>query len=170
LSRTECAHEPLVVEAVLSGRWPDRCSDDLIAHARGCEVCREVSQLALLIHDDHERSRYEVHVPAAGQIWWRSAIRARLESTQTAMRPMTWMHAVTAAVTIGMVLAALTAAWPLLMPLGERVWDVAVGYFPNADVATALASGLRQMAMVGLIAVAVLVAAPLAVYFVLSDD
>ena len=170
MSRIECAQEPQVVEAVLAGRWPDRCSDDLVTHARGCVVCRDVSQLALLMHDDHERSRYEVHVPAAGQIWWRSAIRARLESTQSAMRPMTWMHAVTAAVTIGILLAVLTAAWPLLLPLGERAWDVAVGYFPNAEVATALASGLRQMAMVGLIAVAVLVAAPLALYFVLSGD
>ena len=170
MSRTECAHEPLVVEAVLSGRWPDRCNDDLIAHARACEVCREVATLSLLIHDDHERSRYEVHVPAAGQVWWRSAIRARLESTQTAMRPMTWMHALTAAITIGLLLAALTAAWPMVSPLGDRALAMALGFVPNAQVATALASGLRQMAIVGVIAVAVLVAAPLAVYYVLSGD
>jgi hypothetical protein len=80
------------------------------------------------------------------------------------------MHAVTAAITVGILLASLTAVWPMLPPLGERVWNVAVGYFPNAEVAAALASGLRQMVIVGLIAVAVLVAAPLAVYLVLSDD
>lgn len=170
MSRSECTHEPLVVEAVLAGAWPERADEALVAHARECDICSEVAALAVLIHDDHERSRYETHVPAAGQVWWRSAIRARLESTQTAMRPLTWMHALTAAITLGMLLAALTATWPMLVPLGDRVWNVAVGYFPNAEVATALASGLRQMAIVGVIAVAVLVAAPLAVYYVLSGD
>ena len=170
MSRTECAHETLVVEAVLSGRWPDRCDDDLVSHARGCEVCREVAALSLLLHDDHERSRYEVHVPVAGQVWWRAAIRARLESTHTAMRPMTWMHAVTAAITVGLLLAALTAAWPLLSPLADRALGMAMAFIPNTEVAAALASGLRQMAIVGLIVVAILVAAPLAVYYVLSGD
>ena len=170
MSRTECAHEPLVVEAVLAGRWPERCDDDLVAHARSCEICREVASLALLMHEDHERSRYDVHVPAAGQVWWRAAIRARLESTQTAMRPITWMHAVTAAITVGLLLATLTAAWPMLSPLADRLLAMSLGFIPNAEVASALASGLRQMAIVGLIAVAVLVAAPLAVYYVLSGD
>jgi hypothetical protein len=170
VSRTECAREHQVVEAVLAGRWPERADEALVAHARDCEVCGEVAGLALLIHDDHERARYEVHIPAAGQVWWRAAIRARLESTQTAMRPMTWMHAVTAAITIGLLLAGLTAAWPMLSPLGDRVLALALGFIPNAEVASALASGLRQMAIVGLIAVAVLVAAPLAVYYVLSGD
>jgi hypothetical protein len=170
VNRTECAHEPVVVEAVLAGRWPERCDDDLVAHARTCGVCHEVAALALLIHDDHERSRYEVHVPAAGQVWWRSAIRARLESTQTAMRPITWMHGLTAAITIGLLLAGLTMSWPMLSPLGDRVWSLALGFIPNAEVASALASGLRQIVMVGAITVAVLVAAPLALYYVLSGD
>ena len=173
MSRIECIHEPLVVEAVMSGRWPRGADESLVTHARECEFCSEVAALATLIHDDHERSRYEVQVPAAGQVWWRSAIRARLESTHTAMRPMTWMHAVTAAITAGVLLAALTAAWPFLGPIGEQLWSFAVAYFPNAEVAGALASGLRQTALIGLIgvvAVALLVAAPLALYFVLSGD
>lgn len=170
MTGTECVHEPLVVEAVVSGRWPARVDEALVAHARECEVCSDVAALASMIHDDHERSRFEVQVPAAGQVWWRSAIRARLESTQSAMRPMSWMHAVTAAVTIGILLAAITVAWPMLSPLGDQMWAWAVGYLQNAEVAAALASGLRQTVMVGAIAVAVLVAAPLALYFVLSGD
>jgi hypothetical protein len=169
VSPNECAHEPLVVEAVLAGYWPERANGALVAHAAQCALCRDVAALTQLIHDDHERSRFEVQVPAAGQVWWRSAIRARLESTQSAMRPMTWMHAVTAAITAGILLAAMTAAWPLLSPLGDQVWSVALGYFPNVAVATALASGLRQMAIIGGLAVAVLVVAPLALYYVLSD-
>jgi hypothetical protein len=173
VSRTECTHEPLVVEAVLAGRWPDRADEALVRHARECEVCGDVATLATLMHDDHERSRFDVHVPAAGQVWWRAAIRARLESTQSAMQPLSWMHAITAAVAIGVLLAAITVASPFLAPLGDQLWLYASGYFPNAAVAGALASGLRLTAMaafVGVIAVAVLVAAPLALYFVLSGD
>ncbi len=170
MTRNECIHEPFVVEAVLAGQWPEQANEVLVAHADECEVCREVAVLTTLIHDDHERSRFEVQVPAAGQVWWRSAIRARLESTQTAMRPMSWMHAVTAAITAGVLLALVTAAWPMLAPIGHLIWNVVLGYFPNPEVAAALAGGLRQMAVLGVLAVAVLLAAPLALYYVLSGD
>jgi hypothetical protein len=97
-------------------------------------------------------------------------VRARLDSSQAATRPMTWMHGITAAITIGVLLAALTAAWPLLLPAADRLWAMVVPLFPNADVAAALAGGLRLSAMLGLAAAAFLLLAPLAVYFALSDD
>jgi hypothetical protein len=167
---TECMHEPQVVEAVLSGAWPHRVDDALVAHVETCEVCGEVALIASVIHDDHERSRYDAHVPAAGQVWWRSAIRARLESTQSVVRPITWLHAITGAMAVGVLLAVATAAWPFLPPVTDRAWSVAVGFFPNADVAAALASGLRLTAMLGALAAAILVLAPLAVYFALSRE
>ena len=170
MNQTECTHESLVVEAVLSGAWPEHVDPDLVAHADTCEVCNEVAVIVSLIHDDHERSRYDAHVPAAGQIWWRSAIRARLESTQAVVRPITWLHAITAAMAVGVLLAVATAAWPFLPPIADRVWGVAVGFFPNADVAAAVASGLRLTAMLGALAAAILVLAPLAVYFALSRE
>ena len=170
MSHIECSSEPLVVDAVLSGAWPERVDGALVAHADTCDVCSEVAMIAVLIHDDHERSRYDAHVPAAGQVWWRSAIRARLESTQSAMRPIGWLHAVTGAIAVGVLLAVLTVAAPFLSPVAERVWVVAVSFFPNADVAAALASGLRLTTMLGAIAAAILLLAPLAVYFALSRE
>ena len=166
----ECVQEAAVVNAVLCGHWPRGCDDALVAHAVDCEVCREVAAIATLMHDDADRSRYEVHVPASGQVWWRAAVRSRLESTQASVRPMTWLHGITAAAALGVLLAMMTAAWPVLMPLLERVWMMAAGYFPSPDVANAVANGLRLSAMLGLIAAAVLVVAPLAVYFALSDE
>ena len=170
MSHVACAQEPAVVNAVLSGHWPGGCDDTLVAHAVDCEVCREVAAIAMLMQDDAERSRYEVHVPASGQVWWRAAVRARLDSTQASTRPMTWLHGITAAVAVGVMLALISAAWPMLVPMFERVWTLAAGYFPSADVASAVANGLRLSAMLGLIAAAILVLAPLALYFALSDD
>ena len=170
MTRLECTHEAAVVNAVLSGQWPRHSDESLVAHAMECDVCREVASIATLIYDDSERSRYEVHVPAAGQVWWRSAIRARLESTQAAVRPISWLHAITGAIAIGVLLAILTVAWPFLSPMADRAWIVVAGFFPNADVASALASGLRLSAMLGLLAAAFLLLAPLAVYFALSRE
>jgi hypothetical protein len=170
MNRVECTHESVVVDAVMSGAWPEHADAALVAHADTCDVCREVALIATLIHDDHERSRYEIHVPAAGQVWWRSAIRARLDSTQSVVRPITWLHAITGAMALGVLLAIATVAWPFLPTVADRVWSVAAGFFPNADVAAALASGLRLTAMLGAIAVAILVLAPLALYFALSRE
>ena len=181
MTRTDCPHESAVVNAVLSGQWPqpsDRtggvvknyCDEALVAHALECDVCREVASIATLLHDDAERARYETHVPASGQVWWRAAIRARLDSTQAATRPMTWLHGITAAAAIGVLLAVMSTAWPKLTPMLERGWTMAAGYFPSADVAIAVANGLRLSAMLGLIAAAILLLAPLVLYFALSDE
>jgi hypothetical protein len=167
----ECTHEPAVVDAVLTGRWPRRSDDALVAHATGCEICSEVIAITTLIQDDHERSRYDVQVPAAGQVWWRSAIRARMESTEAAIRPMTWMHGITAAIAIGVLLAIGTMAWPILAPIGARAWAFTVTFFPNSEVAASLAWGLRQSALLGLLGAGLLVLAPLlAIYFALSRE
>lgn len=167
----ECMHEPVVVEAVLTGAWPSRCDQSLVAHAGACAICNEVVAITALIHDDSERSRYDVQVPAAGQVWWRSAIRARMESSEAAMRPMTMMHAVTAAIALGVLLAIGTLAWPMLAPWGDRAWAFAVTFFPNSEVATSLAWGLRQSALLGLLGAALLLVAPLlAIYVALSRE
>lgn len=167
---TECPHEQQVVNAVLGGAWPHRSDESLVSHAAVCGVCREVAVVAVLLRDDIDRSRIEVHVPAAGQVWWRAAVRARLASTQAATRPMTWMHAVTAAIVLGVFLAAITAMWPMLPGVFDTVRVAAGEFFPSSDVAEAIAGGLARSLVVGLVAAALLVLAPLALYFVLSDD
>jgi len=166
----ECPQEQLVVNAVLAGAWPHRCDDDLVAHAAACEVCREVAAVAVLLRDDLDSSRIETHVPAAGQVWWRAAVRARLESTQAATRPMTWMHAITAATVLGVFLAGVTAIWSKVPAVMTLLRSLSFELFPSRDVATAIAGGLTQSVMIGLIAAAFLLIAPLAVYFALSDD
>ena len=168
--QVDCPREQDVVNAVLSNRWPQRCDESLVAHALHCEVCGEIARVSLLLRDDIDQSRIDVHVPAAGQVWWRAAVRARLESTQAATRPMTWMHGITGAIVLGAVLAGVTAVWPMLPGLIRIVREVPSELFPSPTVANAIAGGLAQSVVIGLAAAALLVIAPLAVYFALSDD
>ena len=166
----DCPREQDVVNAVLGGRWPDRCDESLVAHAAGCVTCREVAQVSVLLHEDVDHARIDVIVPAAGQIWWRAAVRARLESTQAAARPMTWMHAITGAIVVGVFLAALTAVWPMVPSVLKMIRAVGSELLPSPEVTSALAGGLAMSALAGVVAAAIMIVTPLAVYFALSDD
>ena len=166
----DCPREQDVVNAVLGGTWPDRCDESLVAHAGQCVTCREVAQVSLLLQDDVDHARINVIVPAAGQIWWRAAVRARLETTHAAARPMTWMHAITGAIVLGVFLAAVTAVWPMLPGAIHMIRALSLEVFPSPEVASAFAGGLAQITGVAIIAAAIMVVAPLALYFALSDD
>jgi hypothetical protein len=166
----DCPHETAVVNAVLSGTWPHACDEGLVTHAGGCVTCSEVASVAILLREDSECSRIEAHIPAAGQVWWRAAVRARLESTHAATRPLTWMHGITAAIVAGAALAALTAIFPVLPVVFNTAWTFARELFPNPEIATAIGDGLRVSLLVGLACAALMLLAPLALYFVLRED
>jgi hypothetical protein len=166
----DCPHETAVVNAVLSGAWPDGCEDALVAHAKDCVTCGEVASVSILLREDNEYSRIEAHVPAAGQVWWRAAVRARLESTHAATRPLTLMHGITAAIVAGVVLAALTAIFPMLPGAIATAWTFGREFFPSPEVATAIGDGLRLSLLIGLACAVVMLLAPLALYFVLRED
>ncbi|MGH9386120.1 MAG: hypothetical protein ACRD2N_17730 [Vicinamibacterales bacterium] len=166
----ECSREEQVVHAVLSGAWPGRCDHELTSHAAQCEVCSEVVAVATALRADHDEARCDVHVPAAGQVWWRAAVRARLETAHASTQPMTWLHGVTAAMTIGLTLAAIGIAWPSIAIAAEWTKSLFVGLAPQPDVAAVVIGALRQSFIVALVAGAGLVLAPVALYFALSDD
>ena len=166
----DCPKEQDVVNAVLGGTWPDRCDDSLVSHAAHCVTCAEVAHVSMLLQEDVDHARIDVIVPAAGQIWWRAAVRARLESTHAAARPMSWMHAITGAIVVGALLAAITTAWPMLPGLINAIRAVSLEVLPSPEVAKAIGGGLTQIAGLAIIAAAIMVIAPLALYFALSDD
>jgi hypothetical protein len=166
----DCPQEQLVVNAVLAGSWPHRAGEALVDHAATCETCREIAAVSVLLRDDIEHARIEMHIPAAGQVWWRAAVRARLESTHAAARPITWMHSITAAIVLGMFLAGLTTTWPMIPGAIATIRSFSTDILPSAVVTSAIAGGLAQSVLIGLVAAGLLLLAPLAVYFVLSDD
>jgi hypothetical protein len=165
----ECAREAEVVTAVLSGAWPDRCDEALTAHASQCEICGEVAAVAAAIREASEYERRDVQVPVAGQVWWRAAVRARLEASHAATQPMTWLHGITAALVIGVVLAVGGMAWPSVAGGVDTVKTVGAALI-TSEAAAAIAGPLRTTLLIALAAGAVLVIAPIAIYLALSDE
>jgi hypothetical protein len=165
----ECAHEDRVLSAVLAGRWP---ADDeqLVAHSQQCEICREVAEVAVVLRADHEQARRDVQVPVAGQVWWRSAVRARLESTQAATRPMAWMHGVTAAIALGVLLAVVGMAWPTIVVTAGWAREAVTPLVSDGEVSGLVGGMLRQTILIGVAAAACLLIAPVLLYFVLSEE
>ena len=166
----QCAHEDDVVAAVLSRRW-DAAEEGLKQHAEGCEICRDVVAVATLLSADQERSRYTVHVPAAGQVWWRSAIRARLEGAQAAARPMTWLHGIAGACALGLAVAVISMAWTSIR--GMAAWlaaqalpaDLGVG-----NIASLMTAVVQRSLPLAFVVAACIVLAPVALYLAFSDD
>jgi hypothetical protein len=169
-----CVREHEVVREVLSGRGP--LDGELQAHARQCATCREVMDLADLLRDDRDAVRDRASVPSAGQVWWRAAIRARLEGGQAASRPLDWMFGTAGACAVGLGAAAVAMLWPLLQgvfsPARLNAWlsSVDLSSVDLSAVIAIVAPVARVGGLLALGALACVVLASLAFYFALSDD
>jgi hypothetical protein len=169
---THCDRDTEVVQAVLSGRWPEGCDDSLREHAATCDVCGEVAEIASALARDRAALRRDIVVPAAGQVWWRAAVRARLEATQAAARPMTWLYTVAALLlgTVAVLALALSADRASGLIDGLASW-VELRAQDAAPVATTLVELVLQRGFPLLIALGFcLLAAPIALYFALHDE
>jgi hypothetical protein len=172
MTRGICEHEPAVVQAVLSGQWPDACDQALRDHAAACEMCREVVSVAALLREDFDEAREEiarrdVPLPSAGQIWWRAAVHARADAARAAARPLVWGYGAAAACAIGLLAAGISAVWPWLLPVFDRFGAFAARLAPTADMVMAT---LRAQLPVVVTVVACLVAAPIALYYALREE
>ena len=170
MSMYQCPHEDAIVAAVLAGRWPDGCDDALRAHVTDCPVCASVAEVARLLRGERDMLAH-VQLPSAGQVWWRAAVRARIEGAQAAARPITWVQAGAGAAAIGAVCAIVAALWPAAWSLLAKAGTLAAGFDP-ASLGTAMPALPLERNMVVLLAVGVgVVLTPLLVlYFALSDE
>jgi hypothetical protein len=164
-----CIHEHDVVAAVLSRRW-DCANDELKQHAAACEICRDVVAVSQLLSSDQERARYEARVPAAGQVWWRAAIRARLEAAHSAERPMTWLHGIAGACALGLAWAVISITWPSLREAGAWLLTQTIGADSRiGDFASLVTVTLQNSLPLAFVVAACLVLAPIAFFLALSD-
>jgi hypothetical protein len=163
-----CPREADVVQA-LFGR--DALDDDLASHARGCDCCRDAMTVASALRADREWIRGDLPVPSAGQIWWRAAVRARLEATQAVARPLTWAHGVAAASAAGLVAGAAGLAWPTIARAGAFVVEQFSAVNPETlAVAGVAASAIQRSVPLAITVAAGLLLAPIAVYLMLTDE
>ena len=91
-------------------------------------------------------------------------------AVHSATRPMTWLHAVTAAITVGIMLAVVGMAWPAVVGSAEWARAVAVPLIANGEVSGVVGGVLRQSVLIAVAAAACLLIAPVLLYFALSND
>lgn len=173
----ECPREQGVINAIVSGRWPDRCDEALCAHAADCAVCKELVEVTSVMRLDRDGLHEEMSLPSAGQVWWRAAIRARLEASQRVARPMSWIFGVSLACAAGLTIAVVQLLWsPVQLAWGNPSpgsWAALFGLHELSRLLPTL-GGLTPLTIAGVAvllgAAAFLLLAPLALYFVLSDE
>jgi hypothetical protein len=167
---TECIREADVLAAVLSRRW-ETADAALKGHAVQCQFCGDLLAVASVLSADHEHMRRDVRVPAAGQVWWRAAVRARLDASEAAVRPLTWLQGIAAACALGLFAAAVGMAWPSVRSVVGWFSTQALGMDSRVgDVAVLVTAAFERSLPLAFVAATCLVLAPVALYFALLDD
>jgi hypothetical protein len=164
----ECPREADLVEAIAFGRWPDRCGD-LTTHVAACEICSDLVEVALALHDDRAALCREVQPPSAGIVWWRATIRARAEATRTATQPISVLQGIAGACAVGAAAGLVTIAWHSMNWM-DRIGELAVRLESrSADIASASTFATGHGLPILVAVAAGLVPAPLALYITLAD-
>lgn len=146
MSLPTCPHEPAVIRAVGEGGWPDGVEPALRAHVADCAVCRDTVAVATVLREADAAE--DVHVPNAAQMWWRLAVRARLEREQAAARPLVWWQGVAGACGVGLALTAAGRSWPRVAGALDAVVAGAVRLVPEVGIALPPPSPLGVVAVV----------------------
>jgi len=176
MTAAECSREQDVINAIVTGRWPDQCDESLCAHAAECAVCKELVEVTSVMRLDRDGLHKEMSLPSAGQVWWRAAIRARLEASQRVAQPMSWIFGISLACAAGLAIAAVQLLWsPMRVAFGGSSPDAWASWLDLAFTRLLLTlTNLGPLATTGVFvllgAAACLVLAPLALYFALSDE
>lgn len=134
-----CPHEPAVIHASMAAAWPEGADPALVAHARTCAVCREAVLVATLMQAADGAA--DAEVPTAAQMWWRLAVRARLERERAAARPVVWLEGLAGACGLGLVAAAAGVLQPWLAAAGSGVTSRAARLVPDVTAAWVVADG-----------------------------
>ena len=160
MTMIECPRESDVLDALASKRWPHRVDRELVDHVASCGICTDVLVVAAAMREDHDATWREASVPSSGQVWWRAEMRARHEAIRAASRPITFAY-----------IAAASIALAVMAIVGWFAWPSIHGFVATSLTSAktdAVASPLTLPLLVALLAF--LVVAPVALYFVLSDE
>jgi hypothetical protein len=173
MKRTLCPRETGIAELVLAPRGLDALTDEHRQHIESCDDCRELIEVMGMLREDHARIAHDVTVPAAGQVWWRAAVRARLEVAQAAARPVAWVQGATGATLLGVTCAALMLMWPSLRRLVSLAWAQALDMWGASTLAALppMFSAVEHSLPLALVVIGTIVLMPLLVlYFALAGE
>ena len=176
MTAPECPREQDVINAIVTGRWPDRCDESLCAHAAECTVCKELVEVTSVMRLDRDGLHEEMSLPSAGQVWWRAAIRARLDASQRVAQPISWIFGISVACAAGLAIAVVQLLWsPMRVAWGSSSPDAWASWLELEFTRLLLTlTNLGPLATTGVFvllgAAACLLLAPLALYFALSDE
>ena len=157
MSIVDCPREHEVVRVVLMKHWPDGCDDEMRRHVGTCGCCQEVVTVAAMLGAQGREDIQHARVPAAGQVWWRAAVRAHAEATRTVVQPMIWLQGIAGACALGLAITLVGLAWPALRDLGGQAGTLA-------------ATAAQQSLLVMIALAAFLLLTPLLLYVALSDE
>jgi hypothetical protein len=129
-----------------------------------------MATLATALRTDRDEMLRAAHVPAAGQVWWRAALRAHAEAVHAARRPIVCLQGLAAACLVGVAAAFGATSWDAVhdgvSSLAARAPRVQVSSLDVSRIAEVLQPILPVAIAIG---VCVLVT-PVLVYMALSDD
>ena len=151
--RIECAFEHEMLQVVSEGRWPDRCDEELRAHATVCAVCADLVEVAAVLAHAHETTVRDARVPDSGVVWFRTQMRLKQDALRASQRTVTIIQAAM----LGVGLAASVAV------LGS------MSLLPS-DAFGAILRVIRLNSSLLLALLAWLVVVPLATRFALTGD
>jgi hypothetical protein len=167
----DCGREEDVLDALTSGRWPERVDRELLAHVANCSICTDVVDVASAVLEVRANEPAEARIPSSAVMWWRAQMRACQEAAREAARPITVAQVIASVAAIVLMIVALWALSPWLMDsLGG--WLAAVTGDDGFDVAAMQAPRLMTGGWIvpALMIGVWLVLAPVAIYFAMADD
>ena len=171
MKTVDCGREEDVLDALTSGRWPERVDRELLSHVVHCSICTDVVEVASAVLEVRANEPVEARIPSSAVMWWRAQMRARQEAAREAARPITVAQVVASVAAIVLMIVALWALSPWLMDSLGGCLAAAIGSdgsdLTAMQAPTLMTSGwIVPALMIGVW----LVLAPVAIYFAVADD
>ena len=170
MKTVDCCREEDVLDALTSGRWPDRADDNLRTHVASCAICADIVDVAGAILDGRHDNVTDMRIPSSAVMWWRAQMRARQEAALEASRPITVAQIVASVSAIALIVAVVIALSPWVGTVLSGWVSGAKGIAMSGASSAAPSSFAQTWAIPALVIGVSLLLAPVAIYFALADD
>ena len=117
MTTVDCGREEDVLDALTSGRWPERVDCELLSHVADCSICTDVVEVASAVLEVRANEPVEARIPSSAVMWWRAQMRARQEASREAARPITVAQVVASVAAIVLIRRIGVSAALMIAPL-----------------------------------------------------